>query len=95
MNTRNRDRWTPEARKAHGELTKARMASLAVRQKISERTKAGMRAADPQIAATRAELSNLCAAWDEASSEARQKFLLTVLSAARGASLTGSPQWAK
>lgn len=89
------DRWTPEARKAHGELTRAKMADPAVRHKISERTKAGMRAADPQIDATRAEISKLCTAWDEASSEARQKFVLRVVSAACGALLTGSPPWAR
>jgi hypothetical protein len=90
-----RKQWTPEERKAHGELTKARMENPAVRQKISERTRAGMRAADPQIVVRAAEVLKLCAAWDEASSEARQKFLFMVLSAACGAVLTGSPPWAK
>jgi hypothetical protein len=90
-----RKQWTPEERKVQGELTKARMADPTVRQKISERTRAGMRAADLQIAGTAAEVSKLCTAWDEASSEARQKFLLMVLSAACGALLTGSPSWAR
>ena len=88
-------RWTPEERKAHGELTRARMADPAVRQKVSERTKEGMRAATPQIDATRATIAMLCTAWDEASLEARQKFLLMVLSAACGASLTGSLPWVR
>jgi hypothetical protein len=78
MSARNRHRWTPEARKAHGELTKSKMDDPAVRQRISERTKAGMSAADP----TPAEFAKLCEVWREVSPKARQKFLLKLFLAA-------------
>jgi hypothetical protein len=75
MNATTQARWTPEARKAHGELTKSKMNDPAVRQRISERTKAGMRANDP----TPAEVAKLCEVWREVSPKARQKFLLKIL----------------
>jgi hypothetical protein len=76
---RAHDRWTPEARKAHGELTKSKMSDPAVRRRISERTKAGLRAAaDP----TPVEIAKLCEVWREVSPKARQKFLLRLFLAA-------------
>jgi hypothetical protein len=78
MNAPKRDRWTPEMRRAHGELTKSKMDDPAVRQRISDRTKAGMRAANP----TPAEFARLCEVWREVSPKARQKFLLKLFLAA-------------
>jgi hypothetical protein len=75
MIARTQARWTPEARKAHGELTKSKMNDPAVRQRISERTKVGMRATDP----TPAEVAKLCEVWHEVSPKARQKFLLKII----------------
>jgi hypothetical protein len=79
MNTKN-PRWTPEARRAHGELTKSKMNDPVVRQRISDRTKAGMRAAD----SSQTEFAKLCDVWREVSPKARQKFLLMLFLAACG-----------
>jgi len=59
---------TPEARSTHGELTRQKMGS----QEVRERIRAGMaRAADREIAA-------LLAAWQRASKRAREQFLMQV-----------------
>jgi hypothetical protein len=84
---KRRDEWTPERRKAHGELTKSKMADPAVWKRISERTKEGMRPARPVISRTRADVVKLCAAWDEASSQARKAFVRKILAAVGSVSL--------
>lgn len=63
---------SPDARRRIGEATRAAMASPAVRQKISERTKLGMKAMLPEI-------TKLREAWCSARPSARRAFLNEVL----------------
>lgn len=67
----------PEQRAKISEATRAAMADPAVRKRISDRTKAGMRAAE---AAAVKELKGLQRAWRAAGPAARRRFLADLLS---------------
>jgi len=79
--SRKRMYWPPQKRRAHSELTKARMADPAVRLRISKNTAAGMRRASK----LHAELLVLRHAWESASADARREFILQVFAVCPGA----------
>jgi predicted RNase H-like nuclease (RuvC/YqgF family) len=77
-------RHSPDALARIGSRTKAAMADPAVRQRISEQTKAGMRR-KAQLRST--DMRHLRDAWNEAPAAVRRAFLTELLAMAVGGPL--------
>lgn len=80
-------RMTAEERRKVAEATRIAMADPAVRQRISERTKAGMRRASAEAQ----QLEAIRAAWSAAGRQARRRFMLEIVDRCLGPADGGKP----